>query len=621
VSPVPVEALVAQMDARWRAFGNVSSPNLRDLWAKIAGVLNAQIEAPSARWPVIPAELGAGKTTLAKQWCALLPRDEHPGILVVVRTIDQAEEYARDVNEWAGTPCASTYHSRLSWAQRRDVDVLSTYPTLVVCHKAYEVGLDMLAVNEAYPKFEKLHTYRGDRRRLVIVDEALDQIHEARVQRDELRRLLERIPRDVEKAHAPAIDILEAVARALRRASDNKHRVLAAEDLLAGTQLTPESADVLLVALWNALRISNRVSPDDRVEMGEAVTAIRRHLAAYRWSAAQGPRTTLSGHRLLLMPPGTHGVVLDATARLNNVYRGRPDQFEVRDVPRVRQYGAVSVYVAKTAKTGKTLRSQRDGAERADATLQAVLDRYGDAASNRRVLVVCAANGETFFSSSSYAGRFAVLATAHWNKLDGRNDWREFDTLVIATLPYTRVSTDLNTYMAVRGEELDDAGLNQPPDDVRVVRETRVAAQIAQAIGRIRLRTMKDESGACEPCDVFLRLPNWRLMVDADRLLDAVLGTLPGAVVKPWTEGSARLPRTGRTRIERNAVRDALVAYVEAMPAGTWQRVRDVRRAIGAGAHGTWFRVQEEAGAVLGPLGARIEPARGHRPARLVKVA
>ena len=51
---------------------------------------------------MIPCELGAGKSTAAKVWCAV--NETRPGVLVVVRTKDQADEYARDINAWSGVP-------------------------------------------------------------------------------------------------------------------------------------------------------------------------------------------------------------------------------------------------------------------------------------------------------------------------------------------------------------------------------------------------------------------------------------------------------------------------------------------------------------------------------------
>jgi hypothetical protein len=192
--------------------------------------------------------------------------------------------------------------------------------------------------------------------------------------------------------------------------------------------------------------------------------------------------------------------------------------------------------------------------------------------------------GEEHFRKAGAAAGFAAFDVAHWNKIDGRNDWRDFDTACLATLPYATNSLDLSTYMAVRDAELDDDALNAPPDEVRLVRENRVAAQLAQAIGRIRLRTMTKSDGTCEPCDVFLRLPDWRRWVDADRVLAAVLSTLPGAQVAPW-------PAATRKKLKPPAT--ALPDVVErllALSAGA----AVTAKALGA-THGTLQRVLEAA--------------------------
>jgi hypothetical protein len=241
----------------------------------------------------------------------------------------------------------------------------------------------------------------------------------------------------------------------------------------------------------------------------------------------------------LLLPPGTHGVVFDATARLNNVYTRRPAEFEVRHTTQVRDYSTVTIYAARTSGTGKTT-AKTKGDKLATDTVAALAAHYGDRASERRVLVVVAKDGEEHFRKVGSGAGFAAFDVAHWNKIDGRNDWRDYDTLVIATLPYATASLDLNTYMAVHEKELDDEALNAPPDEVKLVRENRIAAQLAQAMGRIRLRTMTKPDGTCERCDIFLRLPNWRFMVDADRILDAVKRTLPGATVVPWERATRK---------------------------------------------------------------------------------
>jgi hypothetical protein len=624
-------AFLTAMKAKWAEYGNVGSKALEHVWLQMQATLDHQ-SGPNALdvWPVIPCELGSGKTTAAKVWCAVKPFDErHPGVLIVVRTKDQADEYARDINAWSSVPyIAFAHHSGLPRADRQNLDVLASYPVLVVCHKSYENGLDDFAVDVSRVKFEKMHQFRRrgseqlSQRGLVIIDESLDQVHEERIRRDVLKELMGRMPRAVEKAHPEAMRVIESINCVLREAPDEKHRTLTTGELLALTSFTAEQADAYLLAMWDqGLRNARQVEPELRARLGQTLSALRRHLGAYRWTAGNGSQTALSGHRLLLLPPGTHGVVFDATARLNNVYTGRSAEFDVRHMARVRDYSTVTIYAARTSGTGKTTAKMK-GDKLATDTVAALVTHYGERADERRVLVVVAKDGEDAFQKVGASAGFMDFATAHWNKIDGRNDWRDFDTLVIATLPYATASLDLNTWMAVNEAELDDETLNAPPDEVKLVRENRIAAQLAQAMGRIRLRTMTTPDGTCAPCDIFLRLPNWRYMVDADRILDAVKRTLPGAQVVPWERASKRLKRDGRAPRARKEAGASLLAYASRMESGTWEWVRDVRRRIGAAAHGTWYRAQADPAVVdgLAELGARIEPAIGRRGARLARL-
>src|SRR5262249_52102135 len=158
---------IEAMEERWtKDYGNVSSPALREVWAQMVEIFNSQITDPSERWPVIPAELGAGKTTAVKTYCSLLRLDDdHPGVLIVARTIEQANEYARDINDWLALWSwdprpAFAHHSKLDRPERQDLDALAVHPVLVVCHKSYEMGLDKFAVEHARLKFTKMHQYR-----------------------------------------------------------------------------------------------------------------------------------------------------------------------------------------------------------------------------------------------------------------------------------------------------------------------------------------------------------------------------------------------------------------------------------------------------------------------------
>jgi hypothetical protein len=560
---VPVEPFVSATRAKWAEFGNVCSPALDDVWHQIAETLNQQTSNPSLPRPVIPAELGAGKTTCAKLWCSMLPRAGHPGVLVVVRTVAQAEEYASDINSWAEAPVAFAYHSDLK--PRPDLDSLRRYPVLVICHRNYELALDNLLVEEP-ERYKGLMQFGAEQRGLVIVDEALDQVYVASVSLEGLQRIPSLIDPRVLRSHLRAADIIGEAGRALLAAQDGNH-VVSTEALLARTGLSVEEGDAALVALWRDVRGSNRVPPDNRRVVKEGLTALRRHLAAFRWSESSRRDRTLIGSRLLL-PPDAGQVILDATSKLNNVYLGRPDAYHLVPMAPVRDYHRVTLHVARTKGTGKWAMRKR-GQKIIQETLDAVLAHYGDQTRQRRVLVVTNKDFERQVHEMWAKGGFASLDVAHWNKIDGRNEWRECDTLVILTLPWARVSVDLSTYMAVNGVELDDRELNAPPDEVRAIRETRIAAEIAQAIGRIRLRRMTSSDGSCEPCEVFIRFPHsFGVILDTDHVIEGLQRVVTGITVVDWEAVSEPRSREGRPGRVGAKIGDQLLALAGSMRSG-----------------------------------------------------
>lgn len=616
---ISTSSFLDAMRAKWSDFGNVGSPALDQVWIQIAETMNKQTASPSLPRPVIPAELGAGKTTCAKLWCSMLSTDEtHPGVLIVVRTIAQADEYANDINAWSGSGApAFAYHSEVK--PRPSPAVILHYPVLVICHRGYELALDELLVEEP-ERYERLVKFRSGQRRLAIVDEALDQVYVTRLEPEDLHRVqgLIRDPRILQR-HLRAVDVIESARHALLKIVEGYH-IVSAEDLLAKSGLTAEDADAALVALWNEVREAKSVKPKARLGVKESLTALRRHLAAYRWTESKKMYRAVIGNRLLL-PPDAGQVILDATGTLNNVYTGRPDAYEVKRMTPVRDYSSVSLYVAKASGTGKTAMMGQRGESISEKTLDAILAHYGERAAARRVLVVTDLGSEEKVRSVWAKAGFEAFDVAHWNAIDGRNDWRDFDTLVVLNLPWARVSNDISTFMAVKGIELNDAELDAPSDEVKTIRETRIAAELAQAIGRIRLRRMIHENGTCEPCDVFVRTPHWALLADADNIVAGVQRALAGIKVIPWSDASTKLVRANRPSVAVDGVGAQLLAYVGQMEPGTAAPVSEVRERIGAMVHMTWQRVQKSPAVLAGlaELGARIEPAVGRRPAHLAK--
>jgi hypothetical protein len=77
---------------------------------------------------------------------------------------------------------------------KANLDALEYFPVLVICHRGYGRALDPLSLVDYSGRFDAVHRYRGGRRALVIVDEALEQAHEARLSRSHIAEARAKIP-------------------------------------------------------------------------------------------------------------------------------------------------------------------------------------------------------------------------------------------------------------------------------------------------------------------------------------------------------------------------------------------------------------------------------------------
>jgi hypothetical protein len=626
---IDTNIFLSAVQLKWQEYGNIYSPDLRRVWLMIFAMLQHQASAAgTTRWPVIPAELGVGKTTCAKMWCSMIP--DYQSALVVVRTREQAKEFADDVNAWSGEKRAAAIFSPDKkaglpndyWA---DADETKIFPVVVACHKTYSMGLDAFSLQATQARFETLHQYVNKRRDVVIVDEALDQVAEACISRGAMSALLRLIPLRIQHAHDAAIYVFESVQRALRLAPLDRARALTATEMLAYSGMDIATATARLDALWETVRFEKKMRLRFKTIVGETISVLRRHLNTEPWT----DKDYVSSARLLRMPEGTKGVILDATGALSSVYTARTTEFDVLSITPVRNYQNATIFESPTSATGK-VKVKAQALDLADEAVKALSGHYGDAIHQRRLLVVTAADDERVAgdveTSVAFRTAFARVGLADfdvatWGAIDGKSKWRDFDTLLIVSLNYGSSTMDTNTWLAIQGLGPDDDALNAA-DEIRAIKERRIAASVAQAIGRLKLRTMTSEDGSCEPCDVFIRTPNYKgVGVVAKNIVAAVIQTLHGIQHRRFDPLAKKLVRAGKAPVIKQGVGQRLLEHASRMTPGTWENVADVRPVIGATGHGTWFRIQADQKVIqaLAEVGAVIEPAVGRRAARLVR--
>jgi hypothetical protein len=511
------------MDATWAKYENTGSDAMTVAWELLCDTFNARAMGKSDRAAVFAGPLGMGKTSGAAIFTAMLPPDA--GALVVARTIEQAKEFAADVNARGGK--AFAYHSDLDKNVWSDPDALVRWPVVVACHRTYEAGLNMAAFEEIDPRFAKLHAYHDGRKRaLVIIDEAMPQILEARVTVKTLRAMREVLPPDVALANMRAIHLVAGIEQMLSKACES--RSLTDDEMTRWMMLAGPDADEALAQLWYAVKASS-AHREHVKRVRRVIEASRALLEDYRWLYVGHQGVAIATTARMLVPPA-RSVTLDATGALSPVHLRRPDLFEIVVPPPTRSYVAVHARVARTSRGTGREAAERHATPIARNVLASLRAHYGERVGERRVLVVTHKVGVSAVAKVFDRAGFAEAHVGHWNRLDGSNAWRDCDTIMILTHLYRDPAADLNAIQAIHGAAEPDS----IREGARAIREARVAAAVAQALGRTRMRKMRTADGACPAVDVWVRVPAKGSPMDADAMLAQVARTLPGMRLAEW---------------------------------------------------------------------------------------
>lgn len=546
------QAFVERMEAHWTGpLGNVASDSLRKAWQQMATAFEKHITAHGDpdwgnEWTILQPATGSGKSQGAAVYCSMLAKyettAEHPGVLIVVRHIADADGMADTINGLAGrTDYAKAYHSESGGPGV--LESLRGFPVLVICHRAYEMALDALGqegtIRRTWPYF---HGWGLDTRKLVVVDECLDIVEESRGELDGLRLTLGAIPESVRRLHPGAVMAVEELVSIMSRMGD---KTLDKGERLAETILIKQamegSASIDITGLRAALRLvpfDQQVRMEDKTFRGRqaqehddrlrSVDTILRSWVYYAKVAKAGH--TLNTARLLIPEETKGAVVLDATASSNLIYQLFKDARVIKAPEGVRNYRNVRLHVNRDHRVGK-MALLNDGAD----LIVAVFKDLDGRIAGRSAFVVSHKQVEA--TVARCAAKFEVK-TGHWNAITGSNLWRDCSVAVVIGLPYRPDTWSANTFMALQGVQTTDwlrAGLRPFGDhkDIRAaLRRGQVVTDVVQAVNRIRCRKVIDGEGNCPEADVFLLLPP---DAEGDAILAGIVDLMKGIDVQPWT--------------------------------------------------------------------------------------
>ncbi|WP_114011719.1 DEAD/DEAH box helicase family protein [Cohaesibacter intestini] len=576
---------VSKMEKHWTdTLGNVSSQPLRDLWRRMCLIFNQQIDSfgtpEGKRIKVLPPPTGTGKSQGLAVYCSCLEENGHPGVLIVVRLKKQADDAAETINQLAGKPIALARHSDTSVTPEQ----VEQSPVIIITHKAYENGLDAVARGEPEQSaWSQFHKFQNGQRRLVVIDEALDLLQESKVTLEQAKYLHASLSSKHSAEEAPALDTLSrfvcAYEALTERNKDGREMVVERDAL---KDFEPTSLTILRQSLKSKRLDKAMLGRDDKTEnrrlighYSEVLRSIQAIIASWKIYGTKGEHYWLSTAKLILPEEEACGaVILDATANENVLYSLLPDKVDppVQLPSNARSYQNVTLYVSKGHRLGKGY--LEDNAKAEVAKLMENLKEQG--LTDRKVLICCHKSVEPVVLL--YQEHFKSLGTAHWGAIDGRNDWSNYDCVVIFGLPYRDDFFSANLFFAAQGPQSTE-WLRQEEErkwkhfkDVRqAIKVSNLTTSVIQAINRVRCRRVIDDQGNCAPTDVYMLLPSDKTGTE---LLSDIKDHMPGIVETPWKlKAAKRAPKTSNHL-------EAFLTYLANMPVGK-KSFTDIKRHIG----------------------------------------
>jgi hypothetical protein len=577
------------MRLHWEQLGNVWSPALEQVWIRMAGAFGCAVidfDKGVNTWHVLQPPTGTGKTQGASVYCGMVAHQNMSGqrklgILIVTRQITEANNLVSQINRLAGHQCAIAKHSqtKVGREQIRKSDIL------VITHAAYTKALEAKTRDED-DRWSSLIEWEHGQRRLTIIDESLSEIiAEYQVKAEDIRYALGFVSASMRKEHEWAITALEEMLSVVDKVGAvvdaSPSGDIDSDNNLRGSRIVWRAVQesraeypvnmgigelrVAMSGLPFDLMALKRASALDKERIRQRVDGTLASCEAvfsiWGYYARKGADHTLNVSRLLIPPNLPSPVVLDATASQNFLWEllgGRVNVHQIKEHPR--SYGNVTLHVAYASGLGKT-KMQEKAKERFPKLLTELQDRLN----NGRKLLLCTHKGVKHIPLE-YAPEFAAFDVAHWGAIDGRNDWQDFDTVVLFGLPYRDVIWANNAFMALQGlpenSWMSDPQWGAYQDVRREMQIKQMSVSLIQAINRIRCRRVIDQNGNCEPCDVFLVLP---MNDEGQALLFNIQSDMPNVRVVDW-EYEVDGPKTSKVR--KGSSHEAILAYMSNAHAG-----------------------------------------------------
>jgi len=540
----PVNALeVAQgFDNIWRKFGNDSSDELIDLWHTICRTFNRVYlynhYNTNKTYLNIPAPTGSGKTQLLKYYASeMVGQRSDIGILIVTNYISDAEEVAKDINDWSNSPyAAEAYHSS-SRISREELYKFNDIQVAVITHENYIRNHNSSSTN--HDVYQQLTTFNNSDREVVIIDEEVNLINHIGVSKSSistiessLTTLVSRTSDDTAKQELHLAryllnnyDTLFYKDSQHKRLIGNKNPLL--QRVSSELKLTVDEVRKLfeLTHLKNSIRNNVLKNINQQLDTRGIDTNAQNlkyllddNLYEYTNSYGYEYRTST------LEYPNKSIAILNATANPDSI--GIPNLKTVK-LSKVKTYEHVRLFKIKTDEKylGKNVFDKLDASGGYEDVFNQMPETLCDLAQFDYDYEDGNNKESVFFTHQKVKEKLRIdssnVTVDHFGNLLGVNKYRNCNNIIIYGIQIKPRYIYIDSLMHSIGV---DALLSKNNDKLRDVAYADISADIVQAINRGICRGIIN--GKAPKMDVQLLMPNNKQL--SNQLLSFITKSMPG---------------------------------------------------------------------------------------------
>ena len=524
---------------------NITSAYLRETWATIfhsferCRKLNTGATATSKRI-VIPAPTGTGKTLATCYYASQLEKEV--GMLIVTPFISEADEIVKTINYYSEEIKAIAFHNKSDYRTR--VEELKEHQVLVITHNQFIGATDrnQNKVGVDRNKIDRLYQYLDGKRSVVVIDEGIETIQETSLEYDDIHHLIallnsyighknsdKELKLKVEEEVKSLEKFKEIFSISKGKLNDGFEVLL--DDGVINKHMEKSSLSLTTTKKLNKsrkLRTFNKLANNKE---GRKVAEILKNLETIidaDWVYYSNNDTLHTARDAL--PEDTATVILDATSSIDYYYQMHSDIEIVGISNKVRSYENVELFITEKQRTGQNELTNKDSVSSYVETIGRLVNSSFDK--------VAAVAVFTFKPIEERLNKFldidenSLIKLDHFGNLNGKNNYRDCNTLYIIGTPFKPEFVTTNTHI------LSNRGLACFSLEAEVIEErlsikySLIAADLIQAINRISCRKVIDGKGNCPNARVYLTMPDNEPL--SKTILDAIKKQMPGIKICKW---------------------------------------------------------------------------------------